>query len=323
MNALQKAANHSEASDQRKQLIRSLLPAAGLLFVIAFFGIVTGGRVFSKSNIVSILNQCFTLVIAAVGGTFVYAHGGMDMSIGAVQALCMWIGILAINSFGWFAGLIAVLAVGALCGFVTGGAHVTLGIPAFITSMCVQYICRGIVTTVTSLQSIKVVTSFYRFNNVPLKLTVLLLVVFVGAVLFEFTKIGKGLKAIGGNGRAAEFSGIRTKRYQVAAYMLLGFCMGLTAFFAISREGAVQAGSGQGLELDMMLAIALGGLPFTGGAAAHMSCALLGSLTTTILGNGLVLWGAPVEAVEGIKGILFLCVIAITYERRQENRGLM
>ena len=73
----------------------------------------------------------------------------------------------------------------------------------------------------------------------------------------------------------------------------------------------------------MMLAVALGGLPFTGGAGAHMSCAVIGSLIITILGNGLVLWGVPVEAVEGIKGILFLAVIAITYEKGSANRGLM
>ncbi len=323
MNSIKARLKPSALSDQTKQIIQMLLPAAGTLFILIFFGIVTGGRIFSKSNIVSILNQCFTLMIAAVGGTFVYAHGGIDMSIGAVQAICMWIGILTINDFGWFPGLLVALAVGAFCGLVTGGTHVVLGIPAFITSMCVQYICRGIVTTVTVAKSIKVATFFYRFNNPYLKLAVLLIVITIGTILFEYTKLGKGLKAIGGNSRAAEFSGIRAKRYTIAAYMVLGLCMGLTAFFAISREGAVQAGSGQGLELDMMLAIALGGLPFTGGAAARMSCAVLGSLTTTLLGNGLVLWGIPVEAVEGIKGILFLCVIAITYERRQGNTGLM
>ena len=262
-------------------------------------------------------------MIAAAGGTFVYAHGGMDMSIGAVQGLCVWIGIVAINAANWFVGLIVVLLLGMFCGLVTGGTHVSLGIPAFITSMCVSYICRGIVTTVVANHSIRVTPSFYVFNNWVLKLVVLAVVITLGVILFEFTRIGKSLKAIGGNETAAFFDGIDVRKNKVMAYVMLGFCVGLTAFFAISREGAASAGTGGGLELDMMLAVALGGLPFTGGAGAHMSCAVIGSLIITILGNGLVLWGVPVEAVEGIKGILFLAVIAITYEKGSANRGLM
>lgn len=310
-------------NDDVRQKIQQLFPIIGLLFIVVFFAVVTGGRIFSKTNMVSVLNQAFTLMIVAVGGTFVYAHGGMDMSIGAVQGLCVWIGIMTINATNWFAGLLAVLLLGAFCGFITGGTHVSLGIPAFITSMCVSYICRGIVTTAVANHNIRVKTSFYVFNNWVLKLIVLAAIITLGVILFEFTKIGKSLKAIGGNETASRFDGINVKKNKLAAYMILGSCVGLTAFFAISREGAASAGTGSGLELDMMLAVALGGLPFTGGAAAHMSCAVIGSLIITILGNGLVLWGVPVEAVEGIKGILFLAVIAITYEKNTVNRGLM
>ena len=310
-------------NDDVRQKIQQLFPIAGLLFILVFFAVVTGGRIFSKTNMVSLLNQAFTLMIAAAGGTFVYAHGGMDMSIGAVQGLCVWIGIVSINAANWFVGLIVVLLLGMFCGLVTGGTHVSLGIPAFITSMCVSYICRGIVTTVVANHSIRVTPSFYVFNNWVLKLVVLAVVITLGVILFEFTRIGKSLKAIGGNETAAFFDGIDVRKNKVMAYVMLGFCVGLTAFFAISREGAASAGTGGGLELDMMLAVALGGLPFTGGAGAHMSCAVIGSLIITILGNGLVLWGVPVEAVEGIKGILFLAVIAITYEKGSANRGLM
>lgn len=313
----------SNLDDSVRQKIQQFLPVAGLLFIILFFGIVTDGRIFSRTNMVSILNQCFTLVIAAVGGTFVYAHGGMDMSIGSVQGLCVWIGILVINATNWVVGLATILLLGMFCGFVTGGTHISLGIPAFITSMCVSYICRGIVTTAVSNRSIRVDTSFYKFNNWGLKLAVLVVVIAIGMILFERTRTGKTLKAIGGNKTAASFAGVNVKKSILSAYMILGCCIGLTAFFAISREGAASSGTGSGLELDMMLAVALGGLPFTGGAAAHMSCAVVGSMIITILGNGLMLWGIPVEAIQGIKGILFLTVIAITYEKTNVNHGLM
>ena len=309
--------------DSTRQKVQQILPAMGLVFIILFFGIVTKGRIFSKTNMISILNQCFTLVIAAVGGTFVYAHGGMDMSIGSVQGICVWIGILVINSTNWLVGLLVILLLGAFCGFVTGGTHISLGIPAFLTSMCVSYICRGIVTTAVSNHSIRVTTSFYAFDNWILKLVVLAAVVTAGVILFEFTRLGKSLKAIGGNSVAAFFAGVGVKKDILLAYVFLGACIGLTAFFAIAREGAASAGTGSGLELDMMLAVALGGLPFTGGSAAHLSCAVIGSMIITILGNGLVLWGVPVEAVQGIKGILFLIVIAITYEKGNTNRGLI
>lgn len=307
--------------DSRKQQLQSWMPAIGALFIIIFFAIVTNNRILSRTNLISILNQCFTLVIAAVGGTFVYSHGGMDMSIGAVECLLVWIGVQVINSAGWFVGLLVILACGAMCGFITGGTHVAFGIPAFITSMCMQYICRGIVTTAVANNILRVDSSFYAFNNWGLKITVMVIVVAIGAILFEKTRLGKSLKAIGGNGVAASYNGINTKRAVVSSYMILGFCMGICAFFAISREGAASSNTGAGLELDMMLAVVLGGLPLSGGAAAHMSCAVLGSLIITILGNGLVLWGLPVEAVQGIKGVLLLLVVMITYDRGQVNRG--
>lgn len=310
-------------NESTRMRIRSLLPVAGLLVCILFFGLVTRGRVFSRSNMLSILNQCFSLVIAAIGGTFVYAHGGMDMSIGAVQAFCMLIGILVINATNAFIGLIAVLLLGVLCGLVTGGVHVSLGIPAFITSMCVKYICRGLVTSAVSTNSIKVAPSFYVFNNWKLKIIVLVVLLIVGTAVFERSKIGKGLKAIGGNSVAAAYDGIPVKRLVVLAYMILGFCMGLSAFLAIAREGAASAACGEGMELNMMLAISLGGLSFTGGASSHMSCAVIGSLIITILNNGMMLWGVPIEIVTGIKGILFLAVIAVTYERGGVNHGLI
>lgn len=305
-----------DASKRNK--LNGILPFAGLLLVILFFTIVTGGAILDAQNLYNLLHQSFTVVIVAVGAVFVYSHGGMDMSLGALQGITQlgaaWVITSSLLPSGF--AVPASILIGMLVGTITGSVHVLMGVPAFVASLCVRYICSGITYTVTSKQDIYIpYTEFTQYNSGVVKALVLIVVLVAGYVVFEYTRFGKNLKAIGGNKTAAKQSGIATKLNIVLAYAIIGGLVGLTGFFTLTRVGMINASSGQGLELNILTAIVLGGFPLTGGSASRLHSAIIGALTVTVLTNGLTLWGVDPYIIGGIKGLLFILIVGVTYDR--------
>lgn len=309
---------NSLLSASKRNKLNGILPFTGLLLVILFFTIVTGGSILDAQNLNNLLHQSFTVVIVAVGAVFVYSHGGMDMSLGALQGITQLGAAWVITSSLLPSGLAipAAILIGMLVGTITGGVHVLMGVPAFVASLCVRYICSGITYTVTSKQDIYIpYTEFTHYNSGIIKALVLIVVLAAGYVVFEYSRFGKNLKAIGGNKTVAHQSGIATRLNIVLAYAIIGGLVGLTGFFTLTRVGMINASSGQGLELNILTAIVLGGFPLTGGSASRLHSAIIGALTVTVLTNGLTLWGVDPYVIGGIKGLLFILIVGVTYDR--------
>ena len=110
-------------------------------------------------------------------------------------------------------------------------------------------------------------------------------------------------------------AGIRVKKQIFLAYAILGACVGITAVFSMFRTGTIGAQAGSGIEFSMMLAIVLGGFPMSGGEKSRLVSAIVGAVTATMLTNGLALWGIDPNLIGGIKGVIFVVIIALTYDR--------
>lgn len=135
----------------------------------------------------------------------------------------------------------------------------------------------------------------------------------------SYTTLGKGTKAIGANRVAVAQSGINVKRTIILAHVFTGACVGIVAFFTLCRNGCADSTSGIGLELNVMTAIVLGGLPLSGGTRTKISCAIIGALTITILINGLVICGFSQAIAQGVQGIVFLICVYISYVRDRDG----
>lgn len=305
---------------KRRNRMSAVIPFLGLIFIFIFFAIVTDGKTISRSNITNLVNQSYTLIIVSVGATFVYAYGGMDMSCGAVQGVVsVIIASLALNNIlPAFIMLPIAIIMGMLISSINGIVSVVTRVPVFVVSLCINFVCTGIIATVVSKADLYLPYEEYSsWNNNVLKTIVLILVIAVGYYVFEYTKIGKSLKAIGGNRNTAEQCGIHSKLYIIAAYMIIGASIGLISFFTLTRTGTVTAQTGAGLMLDVLTAIVLGGFPLTGGAKSKIRSAVLGAIIVAMLSNGLTIWGVDPNYVGGVQGILFLVIVYLSYERRK------
>ena len=144
---------------------------------------------------------------------------------------------------------------------------------------------------------------------------VLIALILIGYVLYNYTGFGKSLKAIGGSPVVARISGIKVEKVTYLAYILIGVMIGISALFTVARSGAVDPSVGSSMNLNVMIAIVLGGFPLSGGANARFSAPLIGALMVTVLTNGLAMMGQANALGYGIKGLLFIIVVALTYEK--------
>lgn len=124
--------------DSKSSILSAVLPLLGLLFVIVLFSALTGGQMLQVKNMSMIINQAFTVCLIAIGGIFVYAHGGMDFSISGLVCLdCVVAGTMLQMGIAPVFVVITVLAMGILSGALVGSVSVYLRIPVFLASLAV------------------------------------------------------------------------------------------------------------------------------------------------------------------------------------------
>lgn len=306
--------------EKRRLLLQNILPFTGLVFIFIFLMVLTRGALIKSGNLLNLINQCFTVIIVGVGAVFVYAHGGMDFSLGSSCGLAQYVCVVVLMQMQmpvWTA-ILAAMLIGTLSSGLVGSISYKLGVPVFVVSLCVRSMCSGLLSMFVNGAGGEVNLNYSRYaayNNEFLKLGVILVMIAVGYYLFEKTAFGKSQKAIGGNATCARHAGINVFKTQMLAYLFLGACVGIAAFFQVIRFGAVSSQSGSGLEFDIMIAMVLGGFPMQGGSAARLRSMIIGAMTSTLLTNGLVLANVDVGMINGIKGILLIIIVAISYDR--------
>lgn len=301
-----------------KQILINIVSVLGLVLVIVLFEILSKGVLLEKRNFQSLINQAFTLIIVSIGAIFLYAHAGINMAFGATMIFSGMCGIYAARVINPWLCLPVCIISGLFCYIIMGMITTRFNVPPFVGSMCGKYVFQGIVQTVLSANGILLPVALYQFNSWAWKILAIVIVFVIGYILLEHTKLGKYDKAIGGNELTASQAGIEVNKYKMYAYMIAGVCVGIAAFFTLCRNGSADSTSGNGLELNVMTAIVLGGLPLTGGARTRITSSIIGACTITVLTNGLVLIGASQAIAQGIQGLLFLAVVYISYEK---NKG--
>lgn len=303
---------------KRNERITFLLPFAGVLALIVLFTTLTGGQFLSVDNLKLLLNQCFSMEIVVIGGAFLYAIGGLDMAIGSVMALSAMVITLLFNAglslaLSILAGI--AVSVGSMC--ITAFVRNYLKVSPFIASMCVMNICQGLVLTIVA--KLGVITFAYSraawIDSTLTKILTLVIMALLGYVIFNYTRFGKSLRAIGGNERAARISGIKIEKCVFGAYSIMGLALAIASLFSVIRGGTADTSIGNGMNLNVMTAIVLGGFPLSGGANAKFHAPMIGALMVTILTNGLGLLGYANSMGYAIKGLLFVTVVALTYEK--------
>lgn len=301
-------------------VLRKVIPFLGLAIMIIVFQVFGEGKLLTQGNIKSILNQSVYVAIMAFGAVFVYAHGGMDLSYGGVIGFSVLAGILVGRAGAPFPIIVITNIAAAVVWFALNGfVSVYLKVSPFITSLCIMYMCRGILNTVCAREKYSVPVYIYDYDNWTIKLTLLAAAYIICWLLFEKSWVGKANKAIGGNARAAQQAGVNVEKSRMLAYLISGITVGVGGFILMARAGSVSTSTGQGLEMNVITALVLGGVPLSGGSRAKMIGALVGSFSVIILRNGLIILGVNERVIEGIQGLVLLVIVFLTYAKNKNG----
>jgi ribose transport system permease protein len=278
----------------------------------------------TTSNLANVLDQSVTVGAAAVGATIVIISGGFDLSVGAVFALS---GIVAAK---WAPDLGAPLALvfGLLAGTAVGvvnGLLVTVGrITSFLATLASAILLAGLATVLTGGFTLIVSDESFavigREKLLGIKYAfwiLLLFAVVIGTVLHR-TTLGRAFYAVGANREVARLSGIRVDLVRVIAFAICGTGAALAGVLSASNLSQGQAGTGLGLELTAIAAVAIGGTSVLGGSGA-MWRTMIGVLMLALINNGMNLLGLEVAYQQVAQGAIIVVAVGLDAWARRDT----
>ena len=298
--------------------IRGLFPVlllAGLCLVFASLS----PRFLTVGNLMIVLQQAVVLLVTALGMTFVIVAGSIDLSVGSVVALAALAAAATSGPLGAAAVLPACL-VGLAAGLVNGVVFARGKVPSFVVTMGTMVVYRGLVLIWTRGAPVSIEDEGFldlysgRSAGVPHSALIAVALVAAAWVVLERTVFGREVRAIGGGERVARLTGIPVDRVKVGMYALLGLLCGVAGLLQGARAMAATAQLGEGLELDVIAAVVVGGTPLTGGVGSVQGT-ILGALIITILGNGMNMVGVDPYLQNIVKGAVLVGAVFVTIDR--------
>ncbi len=288
-------------------LLVAVLLAVVLSFLSPFF--MTVGNMTNLSKQVSIV------AILAAGQAVVIISGGIDLSVGSILALsAVVIGALIQVDVDPALAALAGLLTGTLAGFVNGFVITRGNIPPFIATLGMLGIARGLALVITKGVSYQVLVPFFlyignaKFLGLPIPLYFVVITFLIVAVIMHMTVFGQHVYAIGGNERVARLQGIPVDRQKTKIYMLSGFLAALAAVVMTGRLAATPPSVAQGIELQAIAAVIIGGVSFVGGRGIVVT-ALIGALVMAMITNGLNILGISSFYQQVLIGIVIIVAV--------------
>ena len=302
---------------------------------------------FTLNNFLTMATHVAIFGILAVGMLLVILNGGIDLSVGSTLALS---GVIAgflmqgvtLNALGvvlyppvW---VVAVLtcALGAFVGLVNGVLIARFKVPAFVATLGVMYVARGVALLITNGLTYNNLAGrpdlgntgfdwlgFNRLLGVPIGVVVLAVVAIVGSLVLTRAPFGRWLYASGGNERAAQLSGVPVKMVKVTVYVLSGVCAAITGLILSSQLTSAGPTAGLSYELTAIAAVVIGGASLTGGRGT-MRGTLLGAFVIGFLSDGLVIIGISSYWQTVFTGAVIVAAVllnAVQYRRRVKPSG--
>ena len=251
---------------RKKVSLGNLIILIALIVLIALFYLLNPNFL-NSYNVLSMMQSLAPYAIMALGVTFVIATGGIDLSIGTT---CIAAAVIAgkfytTGAYPLWAVVPIMIAIGTAVGLLNGILIAKLKMPAFIATLGTMMLTRGLSALIVKDPNIFFPTGTW-FNNVfsaagkvPTGLFWVLGFMLLCMYLMYKNRIGRYILSIGSNEEATRLSGINTDKYKIIAYVFSGCAAGIAAIFWSAAFPTVAAATGNGMELDAIAGVYIGG----------------------------------------------------------------
>lgn len=316
--------------------MKKILGITILLILVCVFTAVVNPNFLGAYNVGNVVKWTSLFAILGIGAAFVIITGGIDLSIGSVVGLVGTLLPWLLVKKGWSvpAALGAGMSVSLLIGLIHGVLVTKLRLPAFVVTLCGLLIYRGVARTITHDQDQGFEGKFDSLRWLatgrvqlpgdywlPVPFFIMLGIAILAAIFLNKTVWGRHLLALGRNEDAARYSGIRTERLIMLAYVLCAFLSGLGGvLFALELNSVQPAGHGNFYELYAIAAAVLGGCSLRGGEGSILGV-IIGAAVMRVLSNSINVLGQASQVEFAIIGVVILLGVTADELLRRRRRA--
>ena len=309
-------------TDGTLKALGSLLARQGILVAFILFMIgfsLWNPRFIGVENVFGVVRSSAILVVMALGVTFVVIGGNLDLSVGSLMSFSAIV-VLDLHENPAFGPVLAIpamfamtMAIGAVIGFLVG----YLRLNSLIVTLGMLSAIHGLTLTWSGGQNMDIAnqeaTWFGIFGRgtalgIPIPVLMFGLLAAVLAIVLAKTPFGRKVYAVGGNGTAATFSGIPRARVVFFTYLISAFCVATAGLIQASRTMGAQNTVGQGMELEVLAAVILGGASLLGGSGTVFKT-VIGVLILGFIQNGLLLAGLEFYAQFVVTWVIIILAV--------------
>lgn len=310
---------------------------AATIIVLMIFITSINSAFFSIANLFDLIKSSLVMGIFALGTFLVIVSGEIDVSFPAIAVVSMYVTSKLFNAVGFESSITAAFLLAALIGIGLGlfnGFFVsTFEVPTLIVTLGTQNLFRGFLLAFVGTGIINnLPASFNRFSRsdlmqvkqgrliygLPVSFLILAAAVIVTWIIVRYTKIGRGIFAIGGAPEAAKRVGFEVKKIKYFIYGYSGMLAGLAGIVHASIIRAANPFDIVGIELNVIAAVILGGASIKGGKGSILGT-LLGVGLIVMINNSLILMGVSSYWQRFVIGIVIIVSIGITEYRNKRG----
>ncbi len=309
---------------------RPFTPSSALIALLALvlYNIVANPNFLTLNSLNINMTQSATILIVAVGMTFVIATGGIDLSVGSVMAISGAIAPLLFLDRGLSPivalplAVILPLCAAALCGAFNGLLVTRFRIQPIIATLVLFIAGRGVAQVVSGGALVNFTGASFtalgttRIFGVNIQVFLMLAILVIATWVMRSTLFGRYVVAVGGNDRASRLAGVPVNRTRITVYVISGVLAGLAGLITIAVNSSSDANLvGQNMELDAIAAVAVGGTALSGGRVTLVGT-LVGALFIQLLRYTLLVNGVPDAAALVVKAAIIIAAVALQYRRK-------
>ncbi|MGD1818470.1 MAG: ABC transporter permease [Pleomorphochaeta sp.] len=309
-------------SQNLKKLLKSEWGLFGILLVLSIIFTFLTDSFATINNLMNITRQVSIVLIIAIGMLCVVLNGEIDLSVGSAAALAGVACAIILKSTGSITySIIFTLVLSIILGLTNGALTVFGKIPSFIVTLSTMWIFRGIALVWTQGRAVSGLPRAFSFLGaghigiVPVSTILCAVLIFLAFYFIHKTKHGVYLRSIGANEEASKLSAIPIKKYKMFSFILAGVMSGIGGIITTSKLLSAQAIASEGMEMDVLAAVILGGASLSGGIGTVIGT-VLGALIIGVINNGMNQLGISAFYQQIVKGLIIIIAVLIRRNKK-------
>ena len=316
---------HNNKNRMAENLL-NLAPVIGLILLAVSFLIFAKIKGINISySFKNIINQSIITMVVATGAIYIYTLGSFDISLGASMCVSAIVGAMAYNSTGSIpVMLIVCVGTAVLISLISSVLASVFNLPVFVTTIAMLSLLNALVLVLIKTNGTGDVvqvpmTAVKSLNTVWFKVLILTVFIAICVLTFNYMKLGRQEKFVGGNPVCAKLTGINAKKLSIIGFAMAGLGVGLGAFLTITYAPTLSRNTAGSVGMDVIISIVFGGMPVSGGARSKIYSALVGALSMTLLSQIMLMLNLNSGIGQMVKATIFILVVYVSMLNNKNN----